>query len=659
MVDDREFAETRDGNEGRNEPGIRRFVLRLIILAGTSVVLANQVGLRGNMALEQSVLIRIQQVADRSFLANDVFASNAEYYGRKAWVHVLALANQLVSDETLLLGLYLLTIFIALAGMYHLALALGKGNDLVALLAISLLALYPHTFLLGRSAVFGQHYYANWLSSAVLLFSLSFAVRRRPVAALAIAGLATNIHLLQGAQIATLLACYFGWLLLRAPAPRRKHLAAFATGLIAYTCLAAPELWHGVRTVLFPPNAPPAPISSRDIVEIVGHLRTGHHFLPIKYALTHYWGTAAVLWLGLAGACWCHRVRACRNAALLIGLIVLICALLAPFIELHYRVMLLHVFRMMKFAWALAIGLLAALAVEAIARRSVALTILAAGMVLLWHIPTLCVAAACLLLVGLALRSAENRKRTLLCAATGVLLVAASLTFLDPARDVFRWQQAFNSGTPAIYAAWLLTALAALVVGVRSGVARVVYGTAAVVAIAALVWLVVDPISYARPHRHQTLFDWIRRNTPEHEVIVVHPSELIGFRSRARRAVFAEMRLTPFEAHRVAEWYHRLNLLSRGELARRRPELVARRWATARDTVRQILRRNYAALSADELRQIARTYDLHYAVMPAKVSLDLPVLYRDENQQVLQLQPLPEGVETDATRPSARTERPE
>lgn len=634
---------------------------RVALLAGLTVVLVNAVGLRGVEGLEVQTLIRIEQVKDPTFLRNDLVASGLDYMGHQAWARLLAAATQWVSPETLLLGLYYATVFVTLAGMYHLALGLaasasarrreasssftaeaGVGRytsgDAAALLAVALLAMFPHEFLAGQSPLYGRHYYEGWLSAGLLLFSLSYGVRNRPLAALVVAGLATNVHLLQGVQVAFLLTALFIVEALRCRPLARKTLARLAGGLLAFALLASPELYHAVRAVMLPAADSAQPVNSRDIIEIMGCLRAGHHQIPWQFAKYQHWGTALVLWLGLAAALAHVRTPEKTRAAILIVLIAAACAGLTPLITRHYLVMYLDVFRTMKFAGALAGALAAGLAVALLTKRPGWLAPLAAVTVLLWHVPMLCGAAAGALLLGCAWRRPEFRRPALAAGAAGIVLVVLAFMFVDARQDVLLWRGVFGAGR-AVYLAWLGAALVAAVFSRWVRPTWLVAGAAGAAVALAAAWLVIDPVSYRGRHPEEAVFDWARRNTPPDAVFITPPMDLGEFRYHARRGVLAEMWLAPFKPGLVTEWFDRLNVLSRGELGRKRPEIVALRWESGREAMKRCLYENYRQLSAEELSDIGRRYGVRYCVMPVDAKLNLPVRCRGTRYQLLELPP--------------------
>lgn len=62
---------------------------------------------------------------------------------------------------------------------------------------------------------------------------------------------------------------------------------------------------------------------------------------------------------------------------------------------------------------------------------------------------------------------------------------------------------------------------------------------------------------YPSPSAHGELMKWVRENTLEDSIIVVHP-EMGSFRILGRRAIVVDAALTPFMHDELLEWYQRL-----------------------------------------------------------------------------------------------------
>lgn len=627
----------RVGMPNRRCGALLRGLGRLLLIAGAALVLAHLVGIRGDVALEQVLLIRTEQAHDSTFLQNDLVASQVARYGRAGWVHVLALLRPFVPAAELMLGLYYVMLFVSLGGMYFLGLTVSRGDDRAAVLGLALLMFYPHTYLLGQSALIGPHFYESWFSAGVLLYAVALALRGRLLWAFVVSGVATNLHFLQGAQLAGLLTVFGSWNAMMSGAARRSALLRLLGGMLAYAVTASPELLHVGALLLRDPTAGTTTLREQDLIEIVGHLRTGHHFLPSRYAPVQFYGSAAVLWLGWAGVLMLERSDARRRALRFIATVLVFVLVLTPWVESSYILMCGHAYRTIKLAWAVAMALLAAGLVPLLTGGSWPTRLLAVAIVLLWHTPILAALPAVVLLLMLAWQRAPRRWILAASAAVGTGVAVAALVRFGLGTDVWGWRGQFGGGSLWACLAWLtgtaLLVLASPVIRTRG----VLAGAGGAATIAAVACLLVNPLSYAAPHPRAALFAWLRTHTPPDTVLLVPPAELYGLRWRARRAVLAEMVLTPIDAAVVGEWYGRLNRLSGGALEEARPEIVARRDLPGRWMMRRVLMRGYRTLTTEDLEALAADYGLGFAVLPAEQRTTLPVCYRDDAYKVVAL----------------------
>jgi hypothetical protein len=611
--------------------------LRLLFVAGAALLLLATVGGRGPAEMPVELPLRVARALNPGFLATDLGALGLDYYGRQAWIRLLAWTTALAPLPALLAWLYYVELLVTLGGMYHLTLTLSRGRDAAAMLATGLLAMYPHPFLLGSSAIFGRQFYEAYLSAGLLFWASSFALRNRPWPALVITGLATNLHFLQGVQTLGLLLVLF----LLEPAPagspgRARRLVRLLPPLLAALACAAPEIGGTLPGIWESLRGGGECVDTAAVIRIMGRLRYGHHFIPTQMEPIAYLGTAIILWAGVAaGLAWTPTPEK-RRAVVLLALLVACCVIVAPLIELHHLFLYLDVFRSFKFALALALALAATFLADSLVEGRLR-PLLAAAVAASWHVPMLAGAAHVILLPAAAWRRPEERRRLYWAIAAGVPLVGLTLLLPDWPHEVWRWRGVFRCDSVAVYLAWVLGAALAALLTRWVAVRRVLLGAGVFALAVGGVWLARDPLAYDAPHPEQALLDWVRDNTPADARLITPPTELSEFRAFAGRAVLAEMWIGPLRPALALEWYARLDALSGGQLRAHEAELAATRWTTARPRMRRIIADGFHDLTRAQLQALGRRYEIRWAVVPADMTLELPIAFRGTRFNVVRL----------------------
>ena len=578
--------------------------------------------------------------ADPQLFAKDLVLGNIDVVGRHYWNLLLLSLSGWFSYYWLLFALYLGTCCLTLSGIYALAKELGNGSWGAGVAALFLVLGHTHRFFPGYSPLMGfGTFYEHQLSAAMIVWALYLAIKGRPVLPFVIVGLSLYLHVLQGLQAGLVLGIFYLWRALTSGPERvaRLRRLALAGGLALLVGL--PELlpllaqFSGMATPAV--VAGPPALSGRDFVEIIGHLRTGHHFIPLKYPLTAYQATICLLAAMAAAWAWLPRSPSVKRCLQIVTVLVGVMLVFLPLAETGPFVMLLHMARSCKFIWALGMALMGALAANLLACGPWVLRPVALVLLLLWWAPPLWGLALVLLLLLMAFYR-PGQAWALIVAALGAL---AATSLLTPP-----WQAGLKplllavKHQPILY--WIsggVAILAGLLPFLARGASRVVVVVLCLVVAFGLAWN--KPVKVDRPPpRLPAVYSWLAQNTQPGEVVLLPPTEEFrDFPYSVRRPMFATLLYHPVLPDLVKEWYHRLNLLSGGQLAAQRAALVAVRWRSVYEDTDAIIAQGFAKLSAEQLRAIGRQYDLRYCLRRKGHNPGLPVAFAGDGYEVLRL----------------------
>lgn len=637
----RKDAMTTDGNcikdHDEFEPASWVRLLRWpLIISFTLLFFCNSGGYYWDSHATESSILLMMLSQDPSLFSHDIIFSSGADVGHVVWFRLVGILLGLIPIYVLYLVLHLLSIFLLVAAVYHLALCLFDRDETAGIAAAFLLCWYPQNAILGRATLIEGYFYEAHLSTGLIVWALLLAIRNRPVWALVLVGLSINIHSVQGMHAFLILLSVF---CLRAKwdLPLSKMgVGKLALGIVCFLCLASPELFPLFKNVasslLDVSPATTGQISSRDFVEIVGHIRTPHHFIPTKYPFIAYFATIFVT-LSAFLSWWlsCPQTASRSRAILMISVIVLLCLIAFPLIEVSPVVMMAHFFRATKFLWVLSMALTAGFLVRLLRGGPLLLKVGAAVCFFFWSSSLLFGPALACLCMCLAYYYPEKRWKLGLLASGSLILVIPLLPkFAGISFSLFRYD---------MYFVWLFPLL---IVAVSSGGMRrwfLLWATA-LYAIVGVYLAYKTPIrATPRPPADPAVYNWIKAHTTKDDIVMIPPADsgLLNFWHYTHRSVFVSYWKHPLRPDLVGEWYRRLNLLSREALEENRKLIVAGTMKGGHKAGRMLLTENYLKLSAAELVEIGKEYGVRYCMVPIGHNSVLPVLFAGKHYQVLDL----------------------
>lgn len=220
------------------------------------------------------------------------------------------LAAQLVRAtgdiEGVYFGLFAVFHLVSLAGMFVLGRALGGSRGAAALACVLYLSQLRS---LGGEFTFHPRLTHTHVAQALLIWALVLAVRRRHLAALALAGAVANLHLLLAVHATVVLVALAAVDVLRQPAvSRARMLRQLAQGLLLALLLALPSVLAQAGS-----GAGPAPQQEGAWLALMRE-RSALHTFPLSVAPPVFGSYAAILALAFV----CARLTARRRTQALL-----------------------------------------------------------------------------------------------------------------------------------------------------------------------------------------------------------------------------------------------------------------------------------------------------------------------------------------------------
>jgi hypothetical protein len=591
------------------------------ILVGTISSLWSYTFGTGNHIEQLPIVMRAM---DSAFLSNDFFTNASTMFGpRLYFARLIAGLAGLAPLHTIYLGLTILSnILIALVTAFFARDQFDDSDKAAFLSAAVVMSL--KTFWLGSTnTVFRTYLEPLLLISPLLLGAIWAGLRRRPLLAALLSGIASLVHSLVGLETGALI---LGALVVQIISQRNLKTTFNSQRRYLYTLAAGGMLFSGFAALSLVPYFSADRIEPAQFVQIMAVFRHPHHYLPSTFGMEQYAQAAAYL---LAAGIALHfgqpvflRLRSgTRVQIILYVFLTLLCIGGYLFVEV-FPVRLwatAQTFRLLFIPKWLGLvmisGWVSHLFSSAGKAENKGLRWLALFSLL--SLPTMAFFFTTRL--GQRWLRGNNKKysRYLIIALWTLLpvLFAANLFLLGADLRLyilFTFYTALGCGLYACKRKWLAavsgTALAALAVTLllRSG-------TPAAPAIT-LQDFQSDKLGVAA---------FVKNHTPQ-DAILLTPPKFGELRYTAGRAIVVDFKAFPFQDKAMVEWQQRLFDCY--------IEPVFTGWAAEKEMMIE-----YRRLTDADIIALSQQYGFTYAVLNEDMESLLPVLYEDEKYTIIQV----------------------
>lgn len=584
-----------------------------------------------------NLLIPVRQAQDPSFLSNDITFSSVNVVGRMFLVKAISSLSFFVPINAVFFILFLLTRVLLCAGIFVLAYTLTRDKALSFLSIAAVFYLYAQRIPLASSHLVHPSFYPSYLAFSISLFAIALFIEGNYLLSLILMAVITNIHFVTGTHGFGILLTY-GIVLWR-----QLDLKRLSYGLIAYMLLASPELINAF--MVKGSNSFQSDFTVKDYIEIVGYMRTPHHFIPTTWPAVEYlrFGVFAVSGVysyvnwkinyGISSG-----IKICLVTA---GLLIVS----TPLIYYSTAIMLYCPFRMARYIFLIMLVYTVMFLLNSLREGTKGLkvwsiiclvflnapyilSLLFSGRILYDLLGRYTKGRALLLAMSLAISGSmtfwpsrfgiyEIRERDLMLI---FLLIGAIATARLIVRGDFRLIRNINSFLVIFLSFLIVTTVVNSTADGKIGLIRRVQPE----------FRIQESADFI------DLCSWIKANSREEEVVIVPPL-MKNMRYFSERPILANYKFYPIAPMKVKEWYGRLDLLSKRMLSRNRKEIVERSSYLDRPRPTKVLKAGYLKLNSDDFRTIGKKYGCSLVVTRFGHELSLERVYKNSKYNVYEL----------------------
>jgi hypothetical protein len=584
-----------------------------------------------------NLLIPVRQAQDPSFLANDITFSSVNVVGRIFLVKAISGLAFFVPIGAVFFILFLLTRVLLCAGIFGLAYTLTRDKALSFLSIAAVFYLYAQRIPLASSHLVHPSFYPSYLAFSISLLAIALFIEGKYLLSLILLAVITNIHFVTGTQAFGILLTYgiVFW--------RQMDLKQLSYGLIAYMLLASPELFNAL--MVRGSNSFQGDFSVKDYIEIVGYMRTPHHFIPTTWPAVEYlrFGVFAV-----SGAYSYVNSKTDYGISSGIKICLITAGLLivsTPLIYHSTAIMLYCPFRMARYIFLIMLVYTVMFLLNSLRERTKGLkvwsivclvflnspyilSLLFLGRILYDLLGRYTKSRAFFLIVNLAISGSmtfspsrfgvyEIRGRDLMFIFLLIGTIAATRLIV---RGDFRLTRNINS-IVVIFISFLIVTT----VGGLTGDGKI-----------RLIRKLQPEFRIEESADFVDLCSWIKANSREGDIIIVPPL-MKNMRYFSERPILANYKFYPIEPMKVKEWYERLDLLSKRMLSKNRKEIVDRRAYLDRPRPTRLLKAGYLKLNGDDFKAIGKKYGCSLVVTRFGHEVSLERVYENSKYNVYEL----------------------
>ena len=595
-----------------------------------------------------NILIPVRQIKDPLFLANDLVFSGTSEIGRFLLLRTIYYLSRFFSADNLLFILHLISRTLLCAGIYKLAYTLTKDKSVAFFSIIAVFYLFSERIPLGSSHLVSSQFYASYFSRAIAFFAIAFFIEQKYIAAFLLLGLGTNIHFLTGTQTSGILfvCLMIHW--------RKIGLKTLLHCVIVYVIVASPELINALNVPL--KNAYEGGIGAKEYIEIVGYIRTPHHFIPSTWSIEQYLRYAIFVIAGTYSYFHLRKSDEMRSGLKLCIITAGIILLFTPFIYYSTSIMLYHSYRMSAWLYAIMLIFIVDCLLTSFNGKSMLLKIWAVLSLAFLNSPYILSWLFSIRILNDLIQEKTKGKTIFL-----FLSLAASITiFFIPVHYNFYNVPSFKSMLEHpvqsmgnyLFFSIIFVGFVKIILRPDLQISKKINFILLPLTLFLVLMTLMNQFdtgfnrlsSRFQPKlklvsenaEFMDVSSWIKENTDKQATIIV-PPHMKGFRYHAERAILANFKFYPLSTNKVKEWYERLDLLSKKDLSKNREKILNRKYYKDNPRPSKILKKGYKKLNGNDFYEIGRKYNCSYVITASDHEVALKKVYQNAKYNVYKL----------------------
>jgi len=595
-----------------------------------------------------NILIPVKQFQDSSFLSNDFTFSNSNDIGRIFFIKLIAYFSSFLPMESLFFLLFISTRILLCAGLYKFAHALTNNKGISYLTIFAIFYLFKQNIPLADKHLISTQFYTPYFAISLVFFALAFFIRKKYFSSFFLIGIITNIHIIVGTQIFGILFIYLliHW--------KKIHLKTILKSILIFFFISSPELINTFKISLT--LSASSNISTKEYIEIIGKIRTPHHFIPTYWSIEQFLRFFIFMLCGtyayITGTRTPEKITGIQ-ICLIISAIIFISS---PLIYYSPAIMLYHPYRMTQWFYPIMLILMIEFFIKSFGSNSKFSKIWGILCLVFLNSPYV-IAFLFFIRVLIDYRSQKSNDKILYFFLFYFSLVI--LKFIPLRYNIFNISSIFYETSYPIQVVQFY-----LFVGVLLFCFLVIFQhkdlkkfkslnlilfllTAGLFSITILNF--TKTFQFPLITRFQPtikkatnnvdfidLCSWIKTQTKKNDLIIV-PPRMKGFRYYAERPILANFKFYPLPKNKAKEWYKRLDLISKGYLTQYKGLILGRKTYLDKPHPVFVLENGYSHLTAHDVKKIAKRYNVKYIVTKPGHQLALKIVYRNSKYNVFQI----------------------